>query len=94
MENANLFVPAPPNKLRARITQELDELRAISTMIDSRLENIGRAHIPIPPPFPFEQLLDDFMNPLDELVMDDSESDNESYDTPLVIFDEKKLWSS
>ncbi|GKC40554.1 hypothetical protein Tco_1052938, partial [Tanacetum coccineum] len=53
-------------------------------MIDSRLENIGRTYIPIPPPVPFEQLLDDFMNLPDELVMDDSESDTGSYETPLV----------
>ncbi|GKB07021.1 hypothetical protein Tco_0835254 [Tanacetum coccineum] len=53
-------------------------------MIGSRLDNIGRTHIPIQPFVPFEQLLDDFMNPPDELVMDDSESDTESNDTPLV----------
>nr|GEY39631.1 zf-CCHC domain-containing protein/DUF4219 domain-containing protein/UBN2 domain-containing protein [Tanacetum cinerariifolium] len=53
-------------------------------MIDSRLENIGHTHIPIPLHVPFEQLLDDFMNPPNELVMDDSESDTESYETPLV----------
>ncbi|GJZ72846.1 hypothetical protein Tco_0636992 [Tanacetum coccineum] len=83
MENANPFVPAPPNRLCASITQELDELRAILAMIDSCLENIGGAHIPIPPHVPFEQLLDDFMNPPDELVMDDSKSDTEYYDKPL-----------
>ncbi|GJU39940.1 hypothetical protein Tco_1192897 [Tanacetum coccineum] len=33
---------------------------------------------------PFEELLNDIMNPPDELVMDDSESDIESYETPLV----------
>ncbi|GJR14461.1 hypothetical protein Tco_0797113 [Tanacetum coccineum] len=53
-------------------------------MIDSRLVNISRAHIPIPSLVPFEQPLDDFMNPPDELVTDDSESDTESYETPLV----------
>nr|GEW12858.1 putative UPF0481 protein At3g02645 [Tanacetum cinerariifolium] len=84
MENTNPFVPAPPNGLHARITQELDELRAILAMIDSLLENIVRAHIPVPPPVPFEQLLDDFMNPPNELLMDDFESDTESYDTPFV----------
>ncbi|GJS37747.1 hypothetical protein Tco_0536129 [Tanacetum coccineum] len=85
MKDANPFVPSPPNKLRARITQELNELQAISVMIDSRLDNIGPTHIPIPPPVLFEQLLDDFMNPPDELVMDDSESDTESYETPPVL---------
>ncbi|GJZ24891.1 hypothetical protein Tco_0562350 [Tanacetum coccineum] len=34
--------------------------------------------------FPFEQLLNDFMNPPDVLEMDDLESDNKSVDTPLV----------
>ncbi|GKA05084.1 hypothetical protein Tco_0684204 [Tanacetum coccineum] len=56
----------------------------ISAMIDSRLENIVPAHIPIQPPVLFEQLLDDFMNPPDELVMDDSKSDTKSYETPLI----------
>ncbi|GJZ04889.1 hypothetical protein Tco_0538164 [Tanacetum coccineum] len=84
MENGNPFVPAPPNGFRARITQELDELHEILPMIDSCLENIGRAHIPVPPHVPFEQFLDDFMNPPNELVMDDLESNTESYDTPLV----------
>ncbi|GJT28679.1 hypothetical protein Tco_0908954 [Tanacetum coccineum] len=84
MENMNPLVPAPPNGLRARITQELDELRAILSMIDSRLENIDHTRITIPPTAPFEQLLNDFMNPLDVFEMDDLESDDESVDTPLV----------
>ncbi|GKF97676.1 hypothetical protein Tco_0293497 [Tanacetum coccineum] len=46
-------------------------------MIDSRLENIGHTHIPVPPPVLFEQLLDDFMNPPDVLEMDDSEIDDD-----------------
>ncbi|GJR28601.1 hypothetical protein Tco_1104833 [Tanacetum coccineum] len=53
-------------------------------MIHSCLKNIGRSHILIPQPVPFEQLLDDFMNPPDELVMDDSELDTMSYETPIV----------
>ncbi|GJY43657.1 hypothetical protein Tco_0431870 [Tanacetum coccineum] len=53
-------------------------------MIDSRLENIDHTRITIPLTAPFEQLLDDFMNPPDEIVMDDLESDDESVDTPLV----------
>ncbi|GJU29893.1 hypothetical protein Tco_1173482 [Tanacetum coccineum] len=84
MENENPFVLVPPNGLRARITQELNELQAISAKIDSRLENIGHIHIPIPPHVPFEQLLDDFMNPLDVFEMYDSELDIESNDTPLA----------
>ncbi|GJS58662.1 DNA helicase [Tanacetum coccineum] len=84
MENANLFVLVPPNRLRARITQELNELRAVPTIINSHLENIGHVHIPFPPPVPFEQLLDVFINPPDVLEMDDSDSDSEFIDTPLV----------
>ncbi|GKD60313.1 hypothetical protein Tco_1297822 [Tanacetum coccineum] len=53
-------------------------------MIHSHLENIGHTHILILPPVPFEKLLDDFMNPPDVFEMDDSESDSESNDTPLV----------
>ncbi|GKD89715.1 hypothetical protein Tco_1365222 [Tanacetum coccineum] len=84
MENANPFLPVPPNELHARITQELNELHAISTMIDSRLENIDRTLIIMPPTSPFEQLLNDFMNPSDIFEMDDLESDDELVDTPLV----------
>nr|GEX55069.1 protein kinase-like domain, concanavalin A-like lectin/glucanase domain protein [Tanacetum cinerariifolium] len=84
MENANPFIPTPPIEIRAIITQELNELRTISAMIDSYLENIGHTHIPIPPHASFEQLLDDFMNPPDVFEMDDSESDSEFNDTPLV----------
>ncbi|GJY48033.1 hypothetical protein Tco_0437989 [Tanacetum coccineum] len=40
MENANPFVPVPPNELHARITREINDLRAISAMIDSHLKNI------------------------------------------------------
>ncbi|GJR16706.1 hypothetical protein Tco_0965233 [Tanacetum coccineum] len=84
MENANPFVTAPPNGFRAMITQELNELRAISIMIDSRLENIDHTQIKIPPPVLIEQLLNDFMDSSDVLKMDDLESENESIDTPLV----------
>nr|GEV17098.1 nucleotide-binding alpha-beta plait domain-containing protein [Tanacetum cinerariifolium] len=84
MENANPFVPVPPNGLRVKITQELNELRAISTMIDSRLENIDHTRIAIPPTAPFEQLLNDFMNPTDVFEMDDLEFDDKSIDKPLV----------
>ncbi|GJV20606.1 hypothetical protein Tco_1369626 [Tanacetum coccineum] len=40
MENANPFVPVSPNELHARITREINDLRAISAMIDSHLKNI------------------------------------------------------
>ncbi|GKD64709.1 hypothetical protein Tco_1306817 [Tanacetum coccineum] len=40
MENANPFVPVPLNGLHARITQEINELHAISAMINSHLKNI------------------------------------------------------
>ncbi|GKB24969.1 hypothetical protein Tco_0864370 [Tanacetum coccineum] len=84
MENMNPFLPVLPNGLRAKITQELNELRAISSMIDSLLENIDHTRIAIPPTAPFEQLFNDFMNPPGVLEMDDLESDDESVDTPLV----------
>ncbi|GKB26991.1 hypothetical protein Tco_0866392 [Tanacetum coccineum] len=77
-----------------RITQELNELHAISAMIDSRLENIDHTQILIPSPVPFEQLVNDFMNPLDVFEMNDLESDNESKDTPLVspFIDSDEEW--
>nr|GEU44282.1 hypothetical protein [Tanacetum cinerariifolium] len=84
MENTNLFVPVPPNGLRSRISQELNELYAIFVAIDSRFENIDHTQIIIPPFIPFKQLLNDFMNPPDVFEMDDLESDNKSVDTPLV----------
>ncbi|GJU31738.1 hypothetical protein Tco_1175327 [Tanacetum coccineum] len=84
MDNTNPFVPVSPNGLHARITQELNELHAISAMIDSRLENIDRVWITIPPTANFEQLFNDFMNPPDIFEMDDLESDDESINTPLV----------
>ncbi|GKA10912.1 hypothetical protein Tco_0690345 [Tanacetum coccineum] len=40
MENANPFVPVLPNGFHARITREINELRAISATIDSHLKNI------------------------------------------------------
>ncbi|GJW20045.1 hypothetical protein Tco_0027481 [Tanacetum coccineum] len=85
MENTNPFVPVLPNGLRARISQKINELHAISAIIDSRLENIDHTQIIIPPPVPFEHLLTDgFMNPPNVFEMDDLESENESIDTPLV----------
>ncbi|GJZ43690.1 hypothetical protein Tco_0590945 [Tanacetum coccineum] len=84
MENVNPFVPVLPNKLHARVTKELNELHAISAMIDSRLKNIDHTRIIIPPTAPFKQLLNDFMNPYDVFEMNDLESDGESVDTPLV----------
>ncbi|GJT84983.1 hypothetical protein Tco_1066700 [Tanacetum coccineum] len=68
MENANPFVHVPPNGLHVRITQELNELRAISAMIDSYLG----------------QPLNNFINSHDVIEMDDLESDDGSVDTPLV----------
>ncbi|GJW21291.1 hypothetical protein Tco_0031913 [Tanacetum coccineum] len=85
MENVNPFVPAPPNGLCARITQELNELCAISGMIDFRLENIDHTQIKIPPPVPIEELLNDFMDSSNVLEIDNLESDNESIDTPFVF---------
>ncbi|GJT26972.1 hypothetical protein Tco_0907247 [Tanacetum coccineum] len=84
MENANSFVPTPTNCLRVRITQELNEFRANSAMIDSRLEKIDHTKIIISPHVHIEQLLNNFMNSPDVFEMDDLESDDESVDTPLV----------
>ncbi|GJT92217.1 hypothetical protein Tco_1081062 [Tanacetum coccineum] len=75
MENTNSpptnNPPALPTALRAKVVQELNELQAISAYIDSRLENI-------------DQLLNGFMQPPNEIDMDDLEPDDESVDTPLV----------
>ncbi|GJZ81000.1 hypothetical protein Tco_0645994 [Tanacetum coccineum] len=46
MENANQFVPVPPNGLCARVSQELLELCAISSIINSYLKRVDHA---IPP---------------------------------------------
>nr|GEV31259.1 homeodomain-like protein [Tanacetum cinerariifolium] len=83
-ENENPFVPAPPNGVRAKVTQELTELYEISAMTDSRLENIDHTQIKIPSLVPIEQLFNNFMDSPDVLEMDDLESDNESIDIPLV----------
>ncbi|GJS22685.1 hypothetical protein Tco_0451317 [Tanacetum coccineum] len=68
MEKANPFIPVPPNGLHVRIIQELNELHAISAMIDSHLG----------------QPLNDFMHSHNVIEMDDLKSDNGSVDTPLV----------
>ncbi|GJV90308.1 hypothetical protein Tco_1538121 [Tanacetum coccineum] len=68
MENVNLFVHVPPNGLHVMITQELNKLCAISSMIDSHLGHP----------------LNDFMNSHNIIEMDDLESDDGSVDTPLV----------
>ncbi|GKC53710.1 hypothetical protein Tco_1076455 [Tanacetum coccineum] len=69
MESANPFVHVPPNGLHARITQELNELRAISIMIDSHLRNINHTRVTMPP---------------NEIDMDNLESKDKLIDTPLV----------
>nr|GEY53037.1 hypothetical protein [Tanacetum cinerariifolium] len=63
--------PALPTMLRAKVIQELNELQAISTYIDSCLENI-------------DQFLNGFIRPPNEIDMDDLEPDGESVETPLV----------
>ncbi|GKB71141.1 hypothetical protein Tco_0932553 [Tanacetum coccineum] len=75
MENVN---PPPtnnphvlPSALRAKIIQELNELHAISTYIDSRLENIDR-------------FLNGFTQQPNEIDVDDLEPDYKSVDTLLV----------
>ncbi|GJV11132.1 hypothetical protein Tco_1352673 [Tanacetum coccineum] len=75
MENANL----PPSNsrhvllaaLRARINQELHELKVISAFVDSRLESI-------------EQFLNNFASQPNETNMNNLESNDESGETPLV----------
>nr|GEV31048.1 hypothetical protein [Tanacetum cinerariifolium] len=73
--NANLpptnNPPVLPTALRAKVFQELNELQAISTYIDSRLENI-------------HHFLNGFTQPPNEIDMDDLEPDDESVDTLLV----------
>ncbi|GJV51672.1 hypothetical protein Tco_1447413 [Tanacetum coccineum] len=75
MENANppltLDPPVLPTTQRTNVVQELDELQAISAYIDSRLENI-------------EHFLNDFVNPPNEIDMDDLDPDDESVDASLV----------
>ncbi|GJX11874.1 zf-CCHC domain-containing protein [Tanacetum coccineum] len=75
MENVN---PPPTNNpsvlpiaLSEKVFQELNELQAISTYIDSRLENIV-------------QFLNGFIQQPNEIDVDGFEPDNESVDTPLV----------
>ncbi|GKC60155.1 hypothetical protein Tco_1087753 [Tanacetum coccineum] len=46
MENVNPYVPILPNGLRARISQELHELRAISAMINSHFQKVDYAISP------------------------------------------------
>ncbi|GJR28222.1 hypothetical protein Tco_1104454 [Tanacetum coccineum] len=75
MENANPPPTVNPlvlsTALRAKVVQELHELHAMSTFIDSRLENI-------------EQFLSGFVNRPNETDMDNLESKDKSVDTPLV----------
>ncbi|GJS61421.1 hypothetical protein Tco_0656205 [Tanacetum coccineum] len=75
MENANPpptnNPPVLPTTLRAKVFQELNELQAISTYIDSLLENI-------------DQFLNGFTQQPNEIDVNDLELDDESVDTPLV----------
>nr|GEU83090.1 homeodomain-like protein [Tanacetum cinerariifolium] len=86
MENANPFVPAPPDVFHVRITQELIKLYAILAMIYSRLDNIKHTRITIPPIAPFKQLLNDFINLPVVIEVDNLESDDESIDTRVSPF--------
>nr|GEW88557.1 hypothetical protein [Tanacetum cinerariifolium] len=67
--NANPFIPVPPNRLHTKITQELNELRAISAMIESHLRNIDHTRATMPP---------------NQIDIDDLESEDKLIDTPLV----------
>nr|GEY65650.1 hypothetical protein [Tanacetum cinerariifolium] len=75
MENVNLLPTNNPHvlltTLREKVVHELNEIQAISTYIDSRLENI-------------DQLLNGFTQQPNEIDVDGFESNNESADTPLV----------
>ncbi|GJW89733.1 hypothetical protein Tco_0167286 [Tanacetum coccineum] len=85
MENANSFGPLVlPNAPSDQIVQELNELLEVSTMINSRLENIDHDLIDVSPPTLPEQLLHGFLDPTKYLEIDDIVSDAESVDTPLV----------
>nr|GEW00032.1 hypothetical protein [Tanacetum cinerariifolium] len=64
--------PVIPIALRAKVIQELNEVQAIPTSIDSCLENI-------------DQFLNGFTQPSNEIDMDDLEPDDESMDTPLFF---------
>ncbi|GKE53466.1 hypothetical protein Tco_1488622 [Tanacetum coccineum] len=68
MENENPFIPVPPNRLHIRITQELNELRTNSAMINSHLG----------------QPSNDFAKSHDMIEIYDFKSDDRSADTPLV----------
>ncbi|GJS29775.1 hypothetical protein Tco_0490395 [Tanacetum coccineum] len=57
--------PVLPTTCHAKVVQELNELQAISTYIDYRLENI-------------DQFLNDFTQPPNEIDMDDLDPDDES----------------
>ncbi|GKD01361.1 hypothetical protein Tco_1171635 [Tanacetum coccineum] len=75
MDNANPpptnNPPVLPTALHAQVVQELNELHAISTYIDSRLENIN-------------QFLNSFTQQPNEIDVDDFEPDNQLVDTLLV----------
>ncbi|GKE94033.1 hypothetical protein Tco_1578888, partial [Tanacetum coccineum] len=75
MENANppptVNPPVLSTVVHAKVVQELHELHAMSTFIDSRLENI-------------KQFLSGFANRPNETDMDDLEYEDKSVDTPLV----------
>nr|GFA11326.1 hypothetical protein [Tanacetum cinerariifolium] len=75
MENANPFVSVSPNGLHVRITQELNELRAISAMIN----------------LPREQPLNDFMNSIIEMddLESDDESVDTPFVSPFLDSDDE-----
>nr|GEU47461.1 hypothetical protein [Tanacetum cinerariifolium] len=83
--NTNPFgLPVPPNAPHDQVVQELDKILEISTMIDSRLENIDHDLIDVSPPASPEQLLHIFLDPPEYLEINDIMSDVESVDTPFV----------
>ncbi|GJX87073.1 hypothetical protein Tco_0339087 [Tanacetum coccineum] len=74
MENANPPLtnnpPVLPTALHAKIVQKLNELHAISTYINSRIENI-------------DQFLNSFTQQPNEIDVAGFEPNNKSVDTPL-----------
>nr|GEU78207.1 hypothetical protein [Tanacetum cinerariifolium] len=89
MENAIPFVPVPPNGLLARITQELNELRVISAIIDSHLKNVDHTmllnEIDLDDPDSKDELID---TPLVYPFLDSNdESDNREGIGEFIVID-------
>ncbi|GKC63057.1 hypothetical protein Tco_1095655 [Tanacetum coccineum] len=93
MKNTNPFVPVPPNGLHARITQELNELCAISAMIDSHLKNFDHTMLPNEIDMNDLESKDELIDtPLVSPFLDSNgESDDGKVLKCIVIFNKEKL---